>query len=208
MSRRKGTRLAVSLPPRWPRWGTLLLSTFVTLIFVVLILAYFWVDDGDPNHLLPQRIWMVGILLGLPGLFCVIYWVRDAAIWLVAGETRVEIDAEPLHPGDAVRYFVYQSRDHSILQRLEARILCRSKKGRMDPEVILSIPLCGTTADRQGRRAQVEGTAQIPADARPTLVEPALEISWAVEVKAFFRARRVFLNDHPFEVKEKPPAGA
>jgi hypothetical protein len=201
VSRRKGRRLAVSLPPRWPRWGSLVLSTFVTAAYLgIMLYAVAFTDE------LIHRKWMAIVILGSIGLLCMVFWVRDTAIWLVAGDTAVEVSKNPLLPGESVEFFVLQERDHSWLRQLDARIVCRRQIQRGLIKEVVSIPL-GTAQALDGRRtrAQIQGTATIPADAEPSAETEALKVRWSVEVCALFGARRRFLEEHPFTVKENPP---
>ena len=202
MSRRKGRRLSVSLPPRWPRWGSVLLSTVVTATYLgVMLYVVAFTDE------LIHRKWSAVVIAGSIGLLCLVFWVRDTAIWLVAGDTVVELSKDPLLPGDSVDFFVLQERDHSWLRRMEARIVCRRQIHRGEIVEVASVPL-GTAAPVDGRRtrAQLQGTVSIPADAGPSVESEPLKVRWSVEVRALFGARRTFLEDHPFTVKEKPPA--
>src|SRR6185436_11660935 len=82
----KGHRLAVSLPPRWPRWSSLLLSTLVTGFYVGIV-YYFIYGTQEAVH----RKSMVALLCGSIGLFCAGYWALDLLRWVVAGDTIVEI---------------------------------------------------------------------------------------------------------------------
>jgi hypothetical protein len=200
---RKGRRLADVLPPRWPRWGSLALSTFATSAYVGITL-YFVAFTDELIH----RKWMALAVGGSIGLLCLVFWVRDTVMWLIVGDTVVEFSKDSVHPGESVEFFVLQERDHSWLKQLDARIVCRRQVQRGIIAETVSLPL-GTAMPVDGRRtrAQLQGTVAIPADAEPSLESEALKVRWSVEVRAFFGPRR-FVEDHPFVVKEKPPSGA
>lgn len=189
------------LPPRWPRWGSLALSTVATSAYVGITL-YFVAFTDELIH----RKWMALAVVGSIGLLCLVFWVRDTVMWLIAGDTVVEFSKNPVHPGESVEFFVLQERDHSWLKQLDARIVCRRQVQRGLVKETVSLPL-GTASPVDGRRtrAQLQGTATIPADAEPSLESEPLKVRWSVEVRAVF-GPRLFVEDHPFAVEaESPP---
>jgi hypothetical protein len=193
---RKGHRLAVSLPPRWPRWGSLLLSSAVTIFYLGFMLFAIY-----GSHEEAHRVQMLTVLCGGIGLVCVVCWVRDLVRWVIAGDTIVEVSQNPAQPGQSLDFFVLQTRDHSRLRRLEARIVCRRQVHRAAIEEIHSLTL-GTPEmlDRQGRRAQIQSSVELPADAPVSIESEPLKIRWCVEVRALFGRSLVFLEEHPFTV--------
>jgi len=204
VNRRKGRRLAVVLPSRWPRWGSVVLSTFVTVAYLGIMLYVVAFTDE-----LIHRKWMAIAITGSIGLLCLVFWVRDTAVWLIAGDTTVEVSKDPVHPGESVDFFVLQERDHSWLRQVEARIVCRRQLQRGLIAEVASIPLgAAAPVDGPRSRAQLHGTATIPPDAEPSVESEPLKIRWSVEVRALFGEKRKFLEDHPFTVKQKPPASS
>jgi hypothetical protein len=203
VSRRKGRRLAVVLPSRWPRWGSLVLSTIVTATYLG-ILVYFVAGTDELIH----RKWTFIVVLGSIGLLCLVFWVRDTAIWLIAGDTGVEFSKNPVQAGESVDFFVLQERDHSWLRQLDARIVCRRQVHRGVIDESASIPL-GTAGRVDGRRtrAQFQGTATIPSEAEASIESEPLKVRWSVEIRASLGRSRVFLEEHPFTVNKKPPTG-
>lgn len=192
----KGHRLAVSLPPRWPRWASLLLSTVVTGFYVGIV-YYFIYGTGEEAH----RKWSVAVVCGSIGLFCAVFWALDFVRWLVAGDTVVEISQHPVVPGTSLECFVLQARDHSRLRDFQARIVCRRQKHRGLEEELHSLPLSsGEWKDREGRRAQVQCRVEIPKEAPASLETEPLKIRWCVEVRARFGPGFVFLEEHPLTV--------
>jgi len=180
------------------------LSTVVTVTYLGIAL-YFVRGTDEAIH----RKWAMLAVVGSIGLLCLVFWVRDTAIWLIAGDTIVEVSRNPVAPGESVDFFVLQERDHSWLRRLNARIVCRRQVHRGPIDEVASIPI-GTAGPVDGRRtrAQFQGTATIPADAEASVESEPLKVRWTVEVRALFGKARCFVEDHPFTVKAKSPAGA
>jgi len=192
----KGHRLAVSLPPRWPRWSSLLLSTLVTGFYVGIV-YYFIYGTQEAVH----RKSMVALLCGSIGLFCAGYWALDLLRWVVAGDTIVEISRYPVPAGANLECFVLQARDHSRLRELQARIVCRRQVHRGEIQEIHALPLnSGEWKDREGRRFQIQCRVDLPPDAPASLETEPLKIRWCVEVKARFGPGFVFLEEHPLTV--------
>jgi hypothetical protein len=199
--KKRGRRLAVPLPPRWPRWGSLVLSSFVTAAWLGIML-YFVAFTDELIH----RKWIAVVINGSIGLLCLVFWVRDTAIWLIAGDTVVELSKAPVHPGESVDFFVLQERDHSWLRQMEARIVCRRQVNRGLIAETVTIPLgSATPVDGRRTRAQFQGTTSIPADAEPSVESEPLKVRWSVEVRAFFGLRRRFVQEHPFTVVRRDP---
>lgn len=202
--RRKGKRLAVVLTPKWRRWWTVTLAVFNTVSLVGFFVAFFYSKEAEPS-----RIKLVLTVFGLPLLACIWAFVRELSLSAILRETRVEIDHEPVAPGESVRIFALQTRDASRIRSLEVGVVCRRTRGRGAVEDVLTLPLAiAPPADPDGRRAQVEGTLVLPADAPVTSRVESPAIEWSVHLRVDFDGRRVYKVDYPFEVapKEKPPA--
>jgi hypothetical protein len=174
----------------------LLFSSLTTFTYVGIMLHFIY-GTREAAH----RKWTVAVICGCIGLICVVCWVYDLVRWVIAGDTVVEVSQDPSRPGQSIECFILQTRDHSRLRRLEGRIVCRRQIHRGLLEEIHSLPL-GTAdlIDREGRKAQLQRSAQLPPDAPPSIESEPLKIRWCVEVRALFGRSLVFLEEHPVTV--------
>ncbi len=194
--RTKGQRLALRLPPRTSRGGTLTLGTIATAVWwVIPLTGLFFIGDG-----LRRKVILL-LFFAPPGLICLYYWIRDFVRWFLPGDTVVEVSQNPLRPGQTLECFVLQDGDHSRVRSVEARLVCRRQHHRHPVEELHSLSLGSAEAlDRSGRRARLQTAVTLPADAPAGIESEPLKIRWCVEVRAVFGRNMVIVQEHPLTV--------
>lgn len=205
--RPKGRRLAVALPPKWPRWGSLGLGTITTAAYAGALLGYAYFSGEEYS---PGRTAIYGVVAGGFTLVCIVGWVGTFLPWLLAGDTSVEISREPVSPGQQLDYYILQARDHSSIRRFESTLCCRRQKYHEPVENLVSVRLAAPELDPHGRRAIVRGVLQMPDGPPSSLPPDHIKVQWLIEVRVTFGKYR-FKEEFPLRVvasNEKPPAGA
>lgn len=208
MSRPKGRRLPVSLSPRWPRWGSLILGAVAGGSYFAVFLGFAWFA-GDEYA--PHRMVLVTAVCGGIGLLMLVLWVRALVRWSLMGETSVELSHEPVSPGETLAYDLLQGRDHSSIRRFEATLLCRRQKNRGLVETLVQRPLGPSEIVPGGWKAAIRGSLVLP-DGPPTSEPPeGIRSSWLIEIRVTFARNIVFKEEYPFRVapgNAESPAGS
>jgi hypothetical protein len=194
---RKGRRLAVALSPRWPRWGSLVLGTFVVIGFAAPLLGFFYFAGDEYD---PFRAKLYSVVVGGFLLVCVVGWVREFVRWLLAGRAQVEVSLEPVSPGQDLEYYVFLSRDYSSMREFEARILCRRQILRHPVEELVSVVLAPPEIDPSGRKAISRGTLRFPDGPASAVVSHELTVEWVIRIRAIFGNNAPFIEEFPFRV--------
>jgi len=194
---RKGRRLAVALSPRWPRWGSLALGTFVVAGFAAPLLGFFYFAGDEYN---PFRAKIYSVVIGGFLLVCVVGWVREFVRWLLAGRSQVEVSREPASPGLDLEYYVLLTRDYSSIREFEARLLCRRQILRHPVEELVSVALAAPEMDPHGRKALSHGTLRFPDGPASAVVSHELTVEWLIRIRATFGNNAPFVEEFPLRV--------
>jgi hypothetical protein len=194
---RKGRRLAVALRPRWPRWGSLVLATFVTGAFAAVLVSFFTFSGKEYA---PPRAVLYGVVVGGFLLICVAGWAREFIRWLLAGRTDVEVSREPVSPGQDLEYYIVLARDYSTIRQFEASLLCRRQILRHPVEELISLPLAAPEIDPHGRKAVVHGSLRFPDGPASSVVSHELHVEWLIRIRAVFGSNAPFVEEYPLRV--------
>lgn len=200
----------VRLSPEEVPGHQLLVLLFFSIFWNGIVATVWFLSSRDGNFPLFAKI-LLGLFAGI-GILILYAFIKQLLQIVTVGATHVDLQAEPLAPGEKSVLMLVQAGDFEIselLIDLLAREIVVHGSGT-DQTTYRETVYEELLTHRQRLRARngqsvLQQEFAIPADAAPTFRSPSNQVQWSLRVKMVLPGRPDVMYYFPFRVAAKAP---